>query len=103
MILIPLEKYNSLVNNKDYTKPDYLKPKSVEPVCEVIDDDGDDMSDCQSYYLLMRLFNPYQKHIRIEVLHWLNFYNSVSVWRGMRTVSFQQKSLARFTFRTSAN
>ena len=45
MIIIPLEKYNSLVNNKDNTKPDYLKPKSVEPVCEVIDDDSDDMSD----------------------------------------------------------
>ena len=41
MILIPLEKYNSLVNNKDYTKPGYMKPKSVEPVCD--DDDGDDM------------------------------------------------------------
>ena len=47
MILIPLEKYNSPVNNKDYTKPDYLKPKSFEPVCEVIDDDGDDMSDSE--------------------------------------------------------
>ena len=47
MVLIPLEKYNSLVNNKNYTKPDYLKPKSVEPVCEVIDDDGDDMSDSE--------------------------------------------------------
>ena len=47
MILIPLEKYYSLVNNKDYTKPNYLKPKSVEPVCEVIDDDGDDMPYCE--------------------------------------------------------
>ena len=47
MIIIPPEKYNSLVN-KDYTKPDYMKPKSVEPVCEVIDDDGDDMPDSGS-------------------------------------------------------
>ena len=42
MILIPLEKYNSLVNNKDYTKPDYTNPKSIEPVSEVYDDDDDD-------------------------------------------------------------
>ena len=47
MILIPLEKYNSLVNNKNYTKPDFVKPKSVEPVCEDIDDDGDNMSDSE--------------------------------------------------------
>ena len=36
MILLPLEKYNSLVDNKDYTKPDYTNPKSIEPVSEVI-------------------------------------------------------------------
>ena len=51
MILIPYEKYSSLVNNKDYTKPDYRKPKSVEPVCEVIDDDGDDMSDSELLFV----------------------------------------------------
>ena len=45
MILIPLEKYNSLVNNKDYTKPDYTNPKSNEPVSEVYDDDDDDDND----------------------------------------------------------
>ena len=63
MILIPLEKYNSLVNNKDYTKPDYTNPKSIEPVSEVYYDDDDDDDDTQTliYYLLMRLFNPYQK------------------------------------------
>ena len=42
MILIPLEKFNSLVNNKDYAKPDCTKPKSIEPVCEVDDDDDDE-------------------------------------------------------------
>ena len=42
MILVPLEKYNSLVNNKDYTKPDYTNPKSIEPVSEVYDNDDDD-------------------------------------------------------------
>ena len=45
MILIPLEKYNSLANNKDYTKPDYTDPKSIEPVSEVYDDDDDDIPD----------------------------------------------------------
>ena len=78
MILIPLEKYNSLANNKDYTKPDYLKPKSVEHVCEVIDDDGDDMPDSE-LLSIDAIVQPLAKHIRIEVLHWLSFYNSVGV------------------------
>ena len=42
MILIPLEKYNSLVDKKDHTKPDYTNPKSIDPVSEVYDDDDDD-------------------------------------------------------------
>ena len=84
MILIPLEKYNSLVNNKYYTKPDHTNPKSIESVSEVYDDDDDDDDD-----LFMQLFNLYQKHICTESLHWLNFYNSVGVWRGMNVVSFQ--------------
>ena len=42
MLLIPFEKYDSPVNNKDYTKPDYTNPKSIVPVSEVYDDDYDD-------------------------------------------------------------
>ena len=46
MIILPLEKYSSLVNNKDYTKPDYTNPKSIEPVSEVYADD--DITDSDS-------------------------------------------------------
>ena len=34
------------------------------------DDDDDDNTQTLIYYLLMRLFNPYRKHINTEVLHW---------------------------------
>ena len=84
MILIPLEKYNSLVKNKDYTKPDYTNPKSIEPVSEVYEDDGDDDDDDDDIpdsdlLSVEAIVQPLSKTYKHRGTALVNFYNNVGV------------------------